>query len=405
MHDMSHLLFLCHRIPYPPDKGDKIRSYQWWRALCEHFHVHLGAFVDDRADWRHTATVGARCASSLFLPLPRLSATLRGLSGFLNGSALTLPYYRDRRMRQWICRQQEAYPIERVLIYSSAMGQYIEDRRWAQLRRVIDLVDVDSDKWRQYAHSRPWPLNWIYRREARRLAAAEARLACTCDATLLVSECEAQLFRTQVEGLGERVQAIANGVDTSYFQPDAGRPSPFPDDREPVVFTGAMDYWANIDAVQWFAREVWPSVHAARPRALFVIVGARPPKSVTGLEGPDILVTGRVPDVRPFLQAAAAVVAPMRVARGIQNKVLEGMAMARPVVVTTKGLEGIAATAGEDLLVADDPGAFSGAVVSLLRNGDPGLGARARRLVQSRYVWASATAALIAVLRGDPKVP
>ncbi len=400
-----HLLMLCHRIPYPPDKGDKIRSFHWLRALAECFRVHLGAFVDDPADWQHAATLDGLCASRLLLPLPRWSATLRSLSGFLESSALTLTYYRDRRMLRWVRGLGAAHQIRHVLVYSSAMGQYIDDAGWSAARRVIDFVDVDSDKWRQYAQTRRWPASWLYRREARRLAHAEACLARSSDAALLVSEFEAQLFRTQVGGLGDRISGVPNGVDTEYFRPEAGRPSPFPAGREAVVFTGAMDYWANVDAVLWFIREVWPRVRVERPRALLGIVGARPTPAVKALGGPAILVTGRVPDVRPFLQHAAVVVAPMRVARGIQNKVLEGMAMARPVVTTSKGLEGIAATAGRHLLVSDESASFADTVVKVLREGDSGVGGRARTFVESRYTWASATDALVAVIRGCTGAP
>ena len=400
-----HLLFLCHRIPYPPDKGDKIRSYHWLTALAERFRVHLGAFIDDPADWQQVAILNDCCETTCFLPLPRWPATLRSLSGFLSGEALTLPYYRDRRMQRWVSSLGAALPIRHVLVYSSAMGQYVDHHHWSAARRVVDFVDVDSDKWRQYAETRPWPARWVYGREAGRLALAEARLAARCHAALLVSEVEAQLFRTQVPGLGGRVHGVPNGVDTAYFEPEAGRQSPFPADCEAVVFTGAMDYWANVDAVLWFAREVWPRVRAERPWALLGIVGARPSPEVTALRGPDILVTGRVPDVRPFLQHAAVVVAPMRVARGIQNKVLEGMAMARPVVVTSKGLEGIAATAGRDIVVADDAVSFADAVIELLRGGDAEMGRRARSLVESRYTWTAATDALLAAVCGGADVP
>ncbi|AUB83206.1 TIGR03087 family PEP-CTERM/XrtA system glycosyltransferase [Candidatus Thiodictyon syntrophicum] len=399
-----HLLFLCHRIPYPPEKGDKIRSYHWWAALVERFRVHLGAFIDDPADWVHVEKLQAQCASSLFVPLPRSLASLRSLSGLWRGTALTLPYYRDARMTRWVEAQRTTSDIGYVLVFSSAMGQYVQGGCWSRARRVMDFVDLDSDKWQQYVQTRPWPTNWVYRREALRLAQAEEGLARTFAASLFVSEPEAALFRKRVAALGARVHAIRNGVDTAYFRPAAGCASPFPVDCEPVVFTGAMDYWANVDAVLWFIREVWPRVRAQRPRALFAIVGSRPSPALVALGCGDIVVTGRVPDVRPYLQAAVAVVAPMRVARGIQNKVLEGMAMAKPVVVTSKALEGIAAVAQRDLLLADEPGAFADAVLAVLGAGDEGLGSRARRLVEREYDWAVSTQQLIALLLGRDRV-
>ena len=396
-----HLLFLCHRIPYPPDKGDKVRSYRWLQELLQHFHVHLGAFIDDPADWAHVAQLRERCASSLFLPLARNVATCRSTSGFLSGTALTIPYYRDARMRRWALACRVSHGIEHVLVFSSAMGQYAENSSWSSVRRVIDFVDVDSDKWRQYAHRKRWPAALIFRREAKRLAEAEARLAHVFDASVFVSEHEAGLFRSGVGDVGERVKAIRNGVDTSYFDASVQRVSPYPVASEPVVFTGVMDYWTNVDAVLWFVREVWPRVKAKRPRALFVIVGAKPTREVLRLRGEDIRVTGRVADVRPYLQHAAAVVAPMRIARGVQNKVLEGMAMGRPVVVTSKGLEGIAAVPGRDLVVADEPAAYARAIVAVLSGCAPHHGPAARRLVEAHYGWAESAKKMVSLIFGE----
>jgi sugar transferase (PEP-CTERM/EpsH1 system associated) len=398
--DRPHLLFLCHRFPYPPDKGDKIRAYHWWLALVQHFQVHLGAFIDDPADWRHEQALRERCASTLLLPLMRGRAKLRSLGGLFTGSALTFPYYRDARMQRWAEECRVAFGIGYVLVFSAAMAQYVEGGRWSRVRRVIDFVDVDSDKWCQYAQGRSWSGGWVYRRESERLAAAEVRLAQVFDASLLVSDHEAQLFRGRVGKVAGRVAAISNGVDSSYFDVAAGRSSPFPAASEPVVFTGAMDYWANVDAVTWFAREIWPRVRQQRPRAAFWIVGSRPTPEVEALRGNGIEVTGRVADVRPYLQHAAVVVAPMRIARGIQNKVLEGMAMGKPVVLTGRALEGIGAVPGRDLLVADEPGDYADALLGLLRGRGATFGAAARRLVEEHYQWAVSARQLIAAVRG-----
>ena len=165
-----HLLFLCHRIPYPPDKGDKIRSYHWWLELVKHFRVHLGAFIDDPGDWAHVQTLRTGCASTLFLPLPRKRAMLRSLSGFISGSALTLPYYRDAGMQRWVEERRNSLKIASVLVFSSAMAQYVEGAHWSAIRRVIDFVDVDSDKWHQYSLRTSGVTAWVYRREAEKLA-------------------------------------------------------------------------------------------------------------------------------------------------------------------------------------------------------------------------------------------
>lgn len=194
--------------------------------------------------------------------------------------------------------------------------------------------------------------------------------------------------------------SVSNGVDCGFFDPDRTWPSPYPADRETVAFTGAMDYWANADAVGWFVREIWPRIRLARPHALLAIVGARPSAEVLSLACADIWVTGRVSDVRPYLQHAHCAVAPMRLARGVQNKVLEAMAMAKPTVTTATGLEGIEAQPGRDLLVANEPDVFAEAVLAVLSGSDPELGRRARRLVKDRYDWTRAMDRLIAILKG-----
>jgi sugar transferase (PEP-CTERM/EpsH1 system associated) len=395
------LLFLSHRIPYPPDKGDKIRSYHWLNALARAYRVHLAAFVDDPADWVYQPELEALCSSVVLLPLRPMRSKVRSLLGFFSGEALSLPYYRDRRLANWLRDVHAKARIERVFVYSSAMAQYVAGAEWAELWRVIDFVDVDSDKWRQYARRKRGPMRWIYAREARRLEVFEADMARLLDVSLFVSPNEAAWFRARFAGAAEQVTHVDNGVDCDYFDPAIAIDSSFDDRRPAVVFTGAMDYWANMDAVSWFCREVWPGVLSQLPEAVFYIVGSRPREAVRNLASGNIVVTGRVPDVRPYLRHAAAVVAPMRIARGIQNKVLEGMAMARPVVVTSKGLEGIDAEDGVEVLVADAAEAFAGHLVDLMKgSGRRGMGAAARNLVLRRYAWKTSEQRLLHLVAG-----
>lgn len=383
----TDLLFLCHRIPYPPNKGDKIRSFHLLRFLAERYRVHLGAFIDDPDDWRHQARVAELCASSCLLPLRPLVARLRGLTGLMTGQPLTVPYYRDQRLAAWVRDTWARHAIRHVLVFSSAMGQYVLGEAFRGARRVVDFVDVDSDKWRQYAPTKPFYSAWLFRREAARLELFDKALARACDLSLFVSPQEATLFRDLLRDARVRVDHLTNGVDTDFFAPDPGRPNPFAEGQRPLVFTGAMDYWANVEAVIWFAQRVLPRILERVPEARFHIVGGRPTEPVRRLAGPAVVVTGAVPDVRPYLQHAAAAVAPLRIARGIQNKVLEGMAMARPVVVTPKGLEGIDARDGQDLLVAETPEAFAAGVCQILEAGEGSLGENARRQVCRAHGW------------------
>lgn len=383
----TDLLFLCHRIPFPPNKGDKIRSFHLLRFLSERYRVHLGAFVDDPDDWRDQNQVAALCASSCLLPLRPILGKLRGLTGLLTGQPLTVPYYRDRRLAAWVRETWARHAIGHILVFSSAMGQYVLDETFRRAQRIVDFVDVDSDKWRQYAPTKPPYTAWLFRREGERLEAFDKALARACDLSLFVSPQEAALFRTLLGDTPARVEYLTNGVDTSFFAPDPEWPNPFPKGQRALVFTGAMDYWANVEAVTWFAQQVLTRVRDRVPEARFHIVGIRPTEQVRRLAGPAAVVTGAVPDVRPYLQHAAVVVAPLRIARGIQNKVLEGMAMARPVVVTPKGLEGISAQDGAHLLVAETPEAFADQVCRILETGEGMLGIYAREQVCRAHGW------------------
>jgi sugar transferase (PEP-CTERM/EpsH1 system associated) len=385
---VEDLLLLIHRIPYPPNKGDKIRSYHLLKHLAQHYRVHLGTFVDDADDWQHVPHVQALCASSHFAPLNPTLARLRSLGALLANRSLSLDYYRDAGLRAWTARTMQAQPIGRIVVFSSSMAQYAE--AYPAARRVVDFCDVDSDKWRQYAEKKSWPMNWLYRHEARQLLAYERQVARACDAALFVSAPEADLFKELAPESAAKIGFFNNGVDTDYFSPARSYASPYPAGERAVVFTGAMDYWPNIDAVQWFAAEVFPQLRARFTDAVFYIVGARPAGAVQALaQLPGVVVTGTVPDVRPYIAHAQVAVAPLRIARGIQNKVLEAMAMATPVVVSPQALEGIEAIPGTDLLLAEDGAAFVAAVAALLTEADPALGPAARAKVEQLYSWPS----------------
>jgi len=395
-----HLLFLCHRIPYPPDKGDKIRSYHWLRALAGSFRVHLVAFVDDPADWAYQERVERFCASCSLFPLQPRAARVRSLMGLVTGEPLSLPYYGDFRVERRLVQLRETTPIAHVFVYSSAMAQYAMHPPLDGARRVIDFVDADSDKWRQYAAGLRWPMGWIYDREARLLERADRTVAEAFDVSIFVSAAEAAWFRDRVNLQEDRVTAVNNGVDTTYFDPQREYESPYPEGPRPVVFTGAMDYWANVDAVTWFAQEVWPRVSAQDPDAVFYIVGARPTAAVRALAGEKVTVTGRVPDVRPYLRHAAAVVAPMRIARGVQNKVLEAMSMAHAPIVTSKALEGIGAVHGRELLVADDSPQLAHQVLRVLDGACAALGPAARSFVRKQHSWHESCETLMRLVEG-----
>lgn len=385
--ERESLILLCHRIPYPPNKGDKIRAWHLLNFLAARFDVYLGTFVDDKQDWIHVPTVSSVCAKVEAVPLSPLVGKARSLRGLLSGEALSIPYYGSRRLEKWVTQISRHHQVRKFVVFSSVMGQFLPHDR-ASSNVVVDFVDVDSDKWRQYAATVSGPMSWLYRREARALLSYEIELANSASRSLFVSEAEARFF-AGVDGVPEnRVGYYSNGVDANYFDPHL-----YPDigcERE-LVFTGAMDYWPNVDAVVWFAQKVFPALREVYPDLRFTIVGGKPDDRVRQLERQvGIEVTGRVPDVRPYLARALAAVAPMRVARGVQNKVLEGMAMARPVITSAMGLEGIDASPNEHVIVAESSDDYLGALRTLdSSDARAALGASARDLVLRQYAWES----------------
>lgn len=396
---MPSILFLCHRLPWPPSKGDKIRSYHVLRRLAEHYAVFLGTFVDDPADWGHVPEVEAVCAGTCIRPLRPRQARRRALGSLVRGEALTSGFYRDRVLQKWVDHIIAEHRPAFALCYSSGVAPLVMHHHG--LRRIMDFVDADSDKWRQYAQDRHGLSRMIYRREARRLAQFERAIAAQFDASLFVSEAEAAFFRAQAPAAAGRVHGVSNGVDAGYWNPQRDHPSPYHPDERVVVFVGAMDYRANVHAAQWFVHEVWPRVLAKRPDARFYIVGARPTREVRMLERSDgVIVTGQVDDVRPYLAHAYAAAAPLRIARGIQNKVLEALAMEKVVLATPAAWEGIEDFEGREGCISDLPGTMAEAASHWLGRPEPARVPAARAVVQSRFDWARNLDAYEDVLRG-----
>jgi sugar transferase (PEP-CTERM/EpsH1 system associated) len=393
------ILYLVHRIPYPPNKGDKVRSFNLLKFLASRYRVHLGTFVDDPNDMAYLEPLRECCASLAAMEINPTAARVRSLAGFWTGEALTLPYYRDASLEAWVRTVVREQGIRKAVVFSSAMAQYVSSLEG--LRVVVDFVDVDSAKWDALGRARRWPMSAVYRREGERLLAFERVVARQADASVFVTAAEAELFRKRAPECAARVCHAANGVDATYFAPNPDLPSPFARDDEPIVFTGAMDYWPNIDAVTWFAQEILPPILAERPRARFCVVGMSPSPAVQALaRDPHVVVTGRVPDVRPYLQHARVVVAPLRVARGIQNKALEAMAMARPVVITSGAAAALSAVPGTELETAGNATEFSRRTLAMMDpacGGPVGHAARAR--IEADYDWTTNLAPFDALLR------
>ena len=387
---MKRLLFIAHRVPYPPDKGERVRAFHEIVALAEHFSITLAALAHSDSDVAAASELGRWCEKVLTGRAGGRMGLMRGALSVAAGKSATEGFFRNNRLLRTLVEEASKQPFDIVFGNSSSTLPYV--LAVPAKTRVIDLVDVDSAKWNFYAQAAWWPKRLLYRREARGVGALERRAVETCDAVLLVSEAE-------VAALGltsGKVTAIGNGVDTDFFKPDDS----VPQRASALVFTGTMDYRPNVEGVCWFVREVWPELKSRVPELTFTIVGRDPSRAVRKLaEVLGVRVTGSVPDVRPYLTAATAAVVPLRIARGVQNKILEAMAMGRAVVASPQAIEGLDVNIGEEVLRAESPDEWIAAVLGLLSDGGrrERLGQAARKRVVSDYSWASRMAPLVSL--------
>jgi sugar transferase (PEP-CTERM/EpsH1 system associated) len=385
------ILLLTHRIPFPPDKGDKIRSSNLLSYLSRRHDVYVASLVDDEQDLVHVPQVRARVHGFVYQAIGRKLRTLLALRGLLQRKPVTVTYFYSARLQRRIDALIDTVPFDCYFCFSSPMAEYLFRSRHAAQRvagalRIMDLIDVDSSKWRQYAQRAPFWKAWVYRLEATNLSAYEQLIARTFDRLLVVSEQERRLFPDSA--YASRLLTVSNGVDLEFFAP--GHVPVKQIEGTLLVFTGVMDYWPNIQGVTWFVERILARIQQSVPDAQLYIVGSRPTPDVCRLARfKGVTVTGYVNDIRHYLAAASVCVVPLRIARGIQNKVLEAMAMGKAVVTTAQAFEGLQAIAGEEIIVASGEEEFAAAVVCLLRNSDRArqIGARARMCVERNYAW------------------
>lgn len=394
---MREILFLAHRVPWPPDRGDKIRSCHLLQKLGQIAPVHVGAFADDSRDLEFAERERPALAS-LHVELRDKPGWYAGIEALARGLPVSLSAFASRPMQDWVDARLASGAISHIVVFSGQMAQYVP--AGFEGRFVMDFVDVDSAKFESYAAGGNALMRWVYEREGRKLAAFEREIAARADVSLFVSEAEAALFRAR--GGSGLVRALGNGIDTSFYDPSAHFRKLHPVFPDPlIVFTGQMDYRPNIDAVADFARNAFPAIRVAHPETTFAIVGRNPTPAVVELSAlPGVMVTGAVDDIRTWLAGADVVVAPLRIARGIQNKVLEAMAMARPVVASTAAAEGIDAVDGVHFRVARSVEEEAESVSALLADTDRRLemGRAARAHVMQGYGWDAQLAGLEALL-------
>lgn len=402
---MAEILFLAHRAPWPPDRGDRIRSWHLLQALKAYAPVHIAAFVDDDADLALAQPVLEQHCASTYLEARSGSKLRAALSTLPRLAPLSLGLFGSHAMQAHVDALLASGRITHIVAFSCQVAQFVPASFTG--RFIMDFVDVDSAKFAAYGRADSWlsPMKAIHTYEGCTFAKWEKSVARRADLSLFVSEAEAALFRAR-SGIDDgRVRALDNGIDLEKFSPDApidriNRPT-----APLAVFTGQMDYRPNIEAVTLFARDILPRLQQRLPNAGFAIVGRAPTDDVRALGRlPGVTVTGEVPDTRPWLAAADVVVAPLQVARGVQNKLLEAMAMARPVVASPGAATGIDAVAGRDLMIADGAEQTAQTIADLV--DDPAralaMGQAARQRMVDRYGWAATMAPLGAML-GLPK--
>lgn len=388
---MSEFLFLAHRVPFPPDRGDKIRSHHLLKGLAKLGPVHVGAFAETPQDMAQKGELAAIAKTHALIqrkkPLP-----FAGVEALIQHRPVSLTAFDHESMHRYVAKTLGNHKIDTVFVFSGQMGQYVPDDYAGRV--IIDLCDVDSAKFEAYAAA--GQRSWLNRREGRLLAREEERLAQRADRTLLISDSEVALFRSRLSDTRQvALQTLGNGIDADFFDP--ARVDRHPDLEEcedpQLVFTGQMDYAPNVAAAEWMIENIMPALRRTYARARFHIVGRAPTAALRERHGENgVRVWGEVPDVRPYLKSADLVAAPLLIARGIQNKVLEAMAMAKPVVVTPGAATGIAAENDRHFAIAPpDPPQMIERIEALLRDRDKRLemGHAARQFVIDRMSWDS----------------
>ena len=355
------ILFLCHRLPYPPRRGGKIRPFNMIRHLGRNHEVTVATLARSAAELAEGRDLARHCHELHVERISPMAAWGRFAVNTLTFRPATFGYFYSPRLAQTVKQLLARRRFDAILVHCSSMGPYVAD--YGGCRKIMDFGDADSEKWFEYSRAAPFPLSAAFGFEGRKVRHFERWLSSRFDACSVNVPREREVLRAYVS---RPIHTIPNGVDLEYFRP--GRAAGEPHHGSRLIFTGNMSYKPNIDAVRHFVRDILPLVRRSLPEVELHIVGMDPTRAVRRLaDGSRVVVTGRVDDVRPYFDAATVAVAPLRIARGLQNKVLEAMAMRVPVVASPAAFQGINAVAAEDLLVAGEPEGFARAVLSLLQ--------------------------------------
>lgn len=386
-----NILFLAHRVPFPPNKGEKIRTFNQLKYLSDDNNkISICAPLEHDNELEFFDTLHYKYCTDV--SYSRLSSKIfRLVKGLLTGQALSIANFSSANLQNQFDEMLRKFDYDAIICTSSAMAEYIyQSKVLSSLSKgpmlLMDFMDLDSDKWQQYAKTSSWPMNWIYQREARLLASYEQRISHDFDTSFFIADAEVDLFKAQTKTSGT-VLTLGNGMDTEEFTPASVEPL----NEAPVfLFTGVMDYKPNVDAVVWFAKQIWPSVLDKYSKARFIIAGMNPSISVKELEKNDgIEVTGFVDEILPYYHLSDYFVAPFRLARGVQNKVLQAFACGLPVISTSMGAEGIDCVQNEHILIANNEVEFLSAIEKLENDKTfrTAIKKSALTLIHEHYSW------------------
>jgi polysaccharide biosynthesis protein PslH len=395
-----NILYLCHRFPFPPKRGGKIRPFNMIRHLGQAGHtVHVVSLVRSPEEAAEGQGIAAHCAAFDMgavrepvqfarmvarLPLPTPSSM-----GYFYSPALA------RRVNVLLASQK----WDLIFVHCSSVAQYVEHVKG--IPKILDFGDMDSQKWLEYAHYKPWPLSWGYTLEGHKMLAAEKQLSKRFD--VCTATTRAEWLTLKDYGTAGATDWFPNGVDASFFCPDEAAGGAAHYDADTISFIGRMDYYPNQECMSRFCKTVWPLLKAQRPAMKLLIVGADPTPAMRALgELPGVTVTGSVPDVRPYVRGSALMVAPLAIARGTQNKILEAMAMGVPVVTSAAAAGGVDAEAPQHFLVADDAPALAEAVLRVVNNPTERarLSAAGRERMLTHHAWPRSMQRLDGIIEG-----
>ncbi len=388
-----NILYLCHRFPFPPKRGGKIRPFNMIRHLAQAGHrVHVGSLVRSQAEADEGKGIAPHCAGfdmalvtegvQWARMVTRLPLSTPSSMGYFYSSALA------GRVKQLLAQQR----WDLIFVHCSSVAQYVQHVQGTP--KILDFGDMDSQKWLEYANYKPFPLSLGYRFEGHKMLAAEKRLARRFDLCTATTRAEWQTLNDY--GTGAATDWFPNGVDAQYFSPTDGVY-----DADTISFIGRMDYYPNQECMSRFCKQVWPLLKQRRPSLKLLIVGADPSPEMRALGSlPGVTVTGSVPDVRPFIRGSALMVAPLAIARGTQNKILEAMGMGVPVVTSSAAAGGVDAEAEQHFLVADSPADLAAAVLRIVENPAERarLAAAGRERMLSHHAWPRSMQRLDAII-------